>query len=101
MSDPADTEERRRHPRAPAGLEVSLRFTSVQQFLSAYAEDISEGGMFIRGWTADVDGTPRQLGETIALRFDAGNERIVEGTARIVRVVGGDEPGLGLEFVEL
>src|SRR5438105_2909706 len=94
MGDPKDpaapeSEDRRRHPRAPVALEVSLRFASVQQFLSAYAEDVSEGGMFIRGWAHDVDGIPREVGQIIALRFDAGNERIVEGTARIARIVGG------------
>jgi len=43
-----DQEERRRHQRAPVDLRVSLRFPSVQQFLSAYAGDVSESGMFIR-----------------------------------------------------
>jgi len=32
------------------------------------------------------------------LRFEAGKERIVQGTARIARVI---ETGIGLEFVEL
>jgi len=36
-------DERRRHQRAPVDLEVSLRFSSVQQFLSAHAGDISAG----------------------------------------------------------
>lgn len=80
---------------------MSLRFASVQEFLSAFAEDVSEGGMFIRGWTRDVEGKPRVAGQHVELRFDAGGERIVEGTARVVRVVDQPEPGLGLEFVEL
>lgn len=101
-NDPAlPGEDRRRHPRAPVSLEVSLRFTTVQQFLSAHAEDVSESGMFIRGWAVDPEGKPRQVGDVITLRFDAGNERIVEGTARVARIVGDPEPGLGLEFVEL
>jgi c-di-GMP-binding flagellar brake protein YcgR len=91
-------DDRRRHPRAPLDLQVSLRFPSVQEFLSVYAGDISESGMFIRG--AD-ESTPRKLGDVVALRFDAGEERIVEGTARIVRVDAGKEPGIGVEFVEL
>jgi molecular chaperone DnaK len=97
-------ESRRRHPRVPIRLQVDLRFASVQQFLSAYAEDISESGMFIRGWEHKADGPPHQVGDTIALRFDAGEERIVQGTARVVRIIGrggtGDV-GLGVEFVEL
>lgn len=102
--DDPTTEERRRHPRAPVELQVSLRFPSVQQFLSAYAGDISESGMFIRGWDADVHGTSREVGQLLQLRFDAGNERIVQGTGRIVRVVHGKnawESGIGVEFVEL
>ena len=77
---------------------MSLRFPSVQQFLSAYAGDISETGMFIR--TSEQ----HQIGETITLRFEAGKERIVQGTARIVRLVeaaAGGESGIGVEFVEL
>ncbi len=101
---PLNGEERRRHPRAPVGLQVDLRFDSVQQFLSAHAEDISESGMFIRGWEAKADGTPHQVGDTLALRFDAGAERIVEGTARIMRIVrksDGGEAGIGVQFIEL
>jgi len=100
LENPNDPEssERRRSPRASVDLHVSLRFPSVQQFLSAYAGDISETGMFIR--TPD----PHRVGEEIALRFDAGKERIVHGTARIVRIVDGPEEsdrGIGVEFVEL
>ncbi len=97
-------EDRRRHPRVPVGLQVDLRFDSVQHFLSAYAEDISESGMFIRGWETKDDGTPHEVGQTLALRFEAGAERIVEGTARVVRVVrkaDGGEAGLGVQFIEL
>jgi c-di-GMP-binding flagellar brake protein YcgR len=102
--DPETGEERRRHPRAPVELQLSLRFSSVQQFLSAYAGDISESGMFIRGWGQAEDGTPREVGQIVTLRFDAGHERIVQGTARIVRVVRGEndfDSGIGVEFVEL
>ena len=34
----------------------------------------------------------------MVLRFDAGKERIVQGTARVVR---DDAAGIGLQFVEL
>lgn len=95
---PEGGDERRRSPRALVDLQVSLRFPSVQQFLSAYAGDISETGMFIR--TPEV----HQIGEMITLQFEAGKERIVQGTARIVRLVQAGEPaerGIGVEFVEL
>lgn len=92
--DDQTSDDRRRSPRAPAaGLQVGLRFESVQQFLCAHAGDISEGGMFVR-----MEKPQHRLGETVTLRFEAGKERIVQGTARIVRV---DEEGVGLQFVEL
>ena len=94
-------DDRRRHPRADLDLQVSLRFPSVQEFLSVYAGDISESGMFIRGWEEGADGQPRQIGEVVTLRFDAGEEHIVQGTARIVRIVQGKESGIGVEFVDL
>jgi uncharacterized protein (TIGR02266 family) len=90
MADERD--ERRRHQRALVDLPVSLKFSSVQQFLSAYAGDVSESGMFIR--TDSV----HEVGEMVTLQFDAGTERIVQGSARVVRV---DETGFGVEFVEL
>ena len=65
----------------------------MQQFLSAYAGDISEGGMFVR-----IDKPQHTLGEMVTLRFEAGKERIVQGTAKVVRV---DSEGIGLQFVEL
>ena len=93
--DDHTADDRRRSPRAPVeDLHVGLRFDSVQQFLSAHAGDISEGGMFVR-----MD-KPQQheIGQLVVLRFDAGKERIVQGTARIVRV---EESGIGLQFVDL
>ncbi len=86
-------DDRRRSPRAPVDLQVGLRFDSVQQFLCAYAGDISEGGMFVR-----VDSAGHEVGQTVTLRFEAGNERIVEGTAKVVRV---EPKGIALQFVAL
>jgi len=88
-----DSEERRRHPRAPVELQVSLRFASVQQFLAACAGDVSESGMYIR-----TDAAQHQPGELVSLQFDAGHERIVHGTARVVRT---DPSGIGVEFIDL
>ena len=93
MADEENQDERRRSPRAEAGFEVGLRFDSVQHFLSAYAGDISETGMFVR-----IDKPAHEVGQVIALRFDAGKERIVQGTARIARVTA---EGIGLEFLDL
>jgi hypothetical protein len=102
VGSPDDTiPDKRRHPRAELDLSVSLRFPSVQEFLSVYAGDVSESGMFIRGWEEGVDGKPRSIGELVVLRFEAGEEQIVQGTARIVRIVQGKESGIGVEFVDL
>ena len=92
--DDQTPDDRRRSPRALVeDLHVGLRFDSVQQFLSAHAGDISEGGMFVR-----MDKPQHEIGQLVVLRFDAGKERIVQGTARIVRV---EESGIGLQFVDL
>ncbi len=88
-----DPNDRRRSPRASIDLQVGLRFDSVQHFLSACAGDISEGGMFVR-----VPGAQHEVGQRVWLRFDAGKERIVQGSARVVRV---EPAGIALEFLEL
>jgi uncharacterized protein (TIGR02266 family) len=88
-----NSENRRRAPRAAVDMQVDLRFDSVQQFLSAYAGDISESGMFVR-----LEKPAHVIGQVVALKFDAGKDRIVQGTARVVRV---DEKGIGLQFVDL
>lgn len=95
-------EERRRHPRAPIDLLVGVKFDSVQQFLAVYAEDLSESGMFLRSEHA---GPLREPGHIIELRFDAGNRRIVQGRARVVRVLEarpeGRPGGIAIEFIDL
>jgi len=95
-------EERRRHPRATVDLLVGVKFESVQQFLAVYAEDLSESGMFLRSEHA---GPLREVGQTVELRFDAGNRRIVEGRARVVRAIEPSAPGapggIAIEFVDL
>jgi len=97
-----DEEERRRHPRAPVDLLVGVKFDSVQHFLAVYAEDLSESGMFLRSEHA---GPLREPGQTMELRFDAGNRRIVEGRARVVRVLEPTAPGrpggIAIEFIDL
>lgn len=96
---------RRRHPRARVDLVVSLKFASVQEFMNAKAEDLSVGGMFLREQQFGPDGELRQVGQLLALRFDAGNQRMIEGLARVVRVVTPEEPdmvpGVGVEFLDL
>lgn len=96
---------RRKFPRAPIDLVVSLRFESVREFMNAKAEDISLGGMFLRSEQAGPGGQLRTVGQLLVLKFDAGNQRVVEGLGRVVRVVPCDEPGMvagvGVEFLDL
>lgn len=95
----------RRHARAAVDMVVRMRFGNVQQFLDATAEDLSVGGIFLRSEHAGPGGQLREVGQLIALEFDAGARRVVEGVGRVVRVVTPDAPGIvpgvGIEFVEL
>jgi molecular chaperone DnaK len=97
--------QQRRFQRAAVDMVVRLRFGNVQQFLDATAEDLSVGGIFLRSEHALPGGQLRQVGQLIALEFDAGARRVVEGIGKIVRVVTpespGAIPGVGIEFVEL
>ena len=98
-------EEKRRWPRAPVELAVRMRFESVREFLDATAEDLSVGGMFLRSHHFGPGGELREVGQLLALQFDAGSRRVVEGLGKVVRVISpgtpGVEPGVGVEFVEL
>ena len=92
-------EERRRHRRAAVDLVVKLRFGSLGELLEAHAGDLSVGGMFLRCEDARTTGSPRALGQFLTVEFDAGGDRVVEGRAKVVRVVPG--AGIGVEFVDL
>jgi hypothetical protein len=95
----------RRHQRATVDMTVKMRFGNVQQFLDATAEDLSVGGMFLRSEHAGSGGQIREVGQLIAVQFDAGARRVVEGIGRVVRVIMPDRPGVvpgvAIEFVEL
>ena len=97
--------QQRRYARAAVDMVVRLRFGNVQQFMDATAEDLSVGGIFLRSEHALPGGKLREVGQLIALEFDAGAKRVVEGVGKVVRVVTPDAPGaipgVGIEFVEL
>jgi c-di-GMP-binding flagellar brake protein YcgR len=101
VSDDESGPDRPRAPRAQIDLPVSLRFPSVQEFLSACTGDISESGMFIRGEDLNLEGASRRVGEIVSFRLVTGEEQVIIGTARIVRVAQGKEAGIGVEFVDL
>ena len=100
-----DGSERRKHRRAPIVLVVRLRFSSIDQFLEAHARDISKGGLFIEGEQETASGAAREIGQLLSVQFNVGAEHLVEGVARVVRVVPPGSlsamPGIGVEFLNL
>lgn len=90
--------ERRLHARVPVELPVRLSFGSLQEFIGAHAEDLSTGGLLLRGAAAAP-------GQIVRLELDAGGERILRGTGKVVRQVPPKAPGglsgVGIQFVEL
>jgi type IV pilus assembly protein PilZ len=89
-------EERRKYPRVPLNLLIQFRFDTFEAFISEYASDISEGGMFIRCEDA------REEGSMVYLQFGLKDgTRLIEGLGRVVRVnpKGSSNPGMGVEFV--
>jgi uncharacterized protein (TIGR02266 family) len=90
--------DRRIHPRVPIKLLVQFRLTDVDQFMREHAVNLSVGGMFIA--TSD----PRPFGVLVYLQFRvADGGTLIEGLGRVVHVNHPDtnEPGMGIEFVNL
>lgn len=90
--------ERRIHPRVPLKLLVQFRLHDVDQFMREHAVNLSIGGMFIA--TPD----PRPIGVLVYLQFRlADGGTLIEGLGRVVHVNDPktDEPGMGIEFVNL
>ena len=89
--------ERRRYPRVPLNLLIQYRFDTFEEFMSEYASDISEGGMFIR--TDEF----REEGSMVYLQFALKDgTTLIEGLGRVVRVnpaEGANTQGIGVEFV--
>lgn len=89
--------DRRRYPRVPLNLLIQYRFDTFEDFISEYAVDISEGGIFIRTDEA------REEGAMIYLQFALKDgTKLIEGLGKVVRVnpAGRENPqGIGIEFV--
>lgn len=97
MSEPSG-KDRRKHIRVELNLLVQYRFDTFDDFLSEYAGDISEGGIFI-----ETD-EPRPVGTMIYLQFALRDgTQLIEGLGRVVRVSppGSPQPGMGVEFENL
>jgi hypothetical protein len=95
-------DERRRSPRAPLRLTVSLEHEG--QRLLAFAEDLSTQGLFLRSWAL---ASVRDLrpGTHLVARFTLPNTPDeVETVLRVVRASDarwGSAPGAGLHFAAL
>jgi c-di-GMP-binding flagellar brake protein YcgR len=92
-------DDRREHERASVSIPVQYKVGSFGDLVEDATSDLSMGGMFLRT-TAE-----RAVGDEIRFQIITEKEGgLIEGTARVVRVVPGTdgEPGgIGLEFTEL
>lgn len=88
--------ERRKFARIPLNLLIQVRFETFEQFIGQHAENISEGGMFLKSTD------PKPKGAMIYLQFSLKDgTKLIEGLGKIVHVnpKGGPNPGMGVEFV--
>lgn len=77
---------------------VQFRLETMEDFLAQYAGNISVGGMFIRSTQ------PHESGSLVYLQFRlTSGEKLIEGLGRVVHVnpPEHEEPGMGVEFVNL
>jgi hypothetical protein len=95
VSERAVAEERRRHPRFSARLEMRVR--SARNIHVAFTRDISQSGLFMEGG-ADIDGI--EFGEQLVLNIVRPESRAsvrVTGKARHKRAIGAGF-GYGVAF---
>ena len=94
--------ERRKQPRVPLTPLVQIHFQNLEEFLTASAVNVSQGGMFLAARE------PCAVGTLLRLQFLlVDGEPLVEGVGRVawVRPVEEETPdrpaGYGVAFVEL
>jgi len=93
---PPDARERRVHVRAELAVEVS--FKSEHNFFTGFSRDISRGGLFVA--TRDV----RQIGEKLRVKFTLPGTGVFDVEAEVRWSSGGgggEQPGMGLQFLNL
>ena len=94
-----ESDERRRHPRVDLHTEVT--FTDHTNFYTGFAEDLSEGGLFVATYALEPIGTK------ISLKLTLPDEREVEvtGTVRWLRDPRDHNPdappGMGIQFEDV
>jgi molecular chaperone DnaK len=95
--------DKRGSGRTPVGLLVRLRYGTVDEFVAAFAVNISKGGIFIRS----RDPKPVGTAVTFELRLQSG-ETVIRG-AGVVRWIQAEKPGaqppvvpgMGIQFTAL
>ncbi len=92
-----DDSERRQSQREP--IQIPVAYGAVDAFLTEFAWNINEGGMFI-----ETD-TPAELDEPVALQFSfPGIDGPIQLRGRVAWVSDGKDEapcGMGIEFLDL
>lgn len=89
--------QRRKDPRTESALPVRLSFASPNEFLEAYTENVSLGGLFIATHVDVPPGTAVQL----TLEFGGGKGLRVRGEVVWQREMPGKGPGIGVRFQDM
>lgn len=98
MRDKGSVTNHRREPRLPA--EVKVDYRSIGSFMTDYAENISQGGLFIR------TSLPLPVGERVRLRLtlpDGDAPFALDGVVKWVSTLRDRDErpaGMGIEFVD-
>jgi type IV pilus assembly protein PilZ len=98
-SDEKEGSDRRSHERFPAS--ISVDYSSGDNFLFSYVENISEMGIFIRS------DDPMPIGTSLDLRFKPEDGEAVDLQGEVVWInpvrIGGENinPGMGVQFRNL
>lgn len=97
---PATGADKRQHSRIP--LEVDVDFSSESNFYNGFAENISEGGLFVATYEL------KHVGDKVALKFrlpDSAETIECDGEVRWIREQNADtpdvSPGLGIRFLNM
>jgi uncharacterized protein (TIGR02266 family) len=82
----------REEPRSPFSALVRVSCARWADFLALHANNISQGGLFVR------TPTPLERGSAVKLRIVLPQQFTLELDAEVVRLVRGPSPGMGLRF---
>lgn len=91
----SDDNERRQHDRIP----INREFETIDEFISEYVTNISQGGVFIRSKN------PLPVGTKVTLKFSVilDDFETIEGEGEVIRVEksAAEGAGMGVAFTRL